>query len=314
MTWIKRNLFFAIGGVLALILLGAAGFYDFTSWKRNSTALDRLTEVYNMLKELKNHQPSPGNDKINNIETAKQQEAQLHDWIRQARTYFQPIAPIPNPTNGPISDPLFGDALHRTINQLQREATNANVSLPLQYTFSFQALWDRVKFAPGSLGPLATQLGEVKAISEILFAAGVNQLDGIQRMRVSDDDVNGPQTDYLVDSAVTNDLAVTTPYMITFRAFSPEIAQVLAGFASSPHGFIVKNINVQPAGAALMEPGFAMGGRPGMGMGVPPNMGVPPPTPVPGTMPGRGGLQTVLQEQLLQATIEVEIVKLLPKN
>ena len=108
-----------------------------------------------------------------------------------------------------------------------------------------------MKFAPGSLGPLAVQLGEVKAISEILFAAGVNQLDGIQRVRVSDDDVNGPQTDYLDDIAVTNDLAVLTPYHVTFRAFSPEIAQVLAGFASSPHGFIVKSINVQPAGAAV---------------------------------------------------------------
>ena len=94
---------------------------------------------------------------------------------------------------------MFGDALHRTIDQLQREAPNANVSVLPQYSFSFQALRDRVKFAPGSLGALAVQLGEVKAISEILFAAGVNQLDGIQRVRVSDDDVNGPQTDYLTD-------------------------------------------------------------------------------------------------------------------
>jgi hypothetical protein len=308
MTWIKRNLFFVIGGVLALGLLGAAGFYDYTSWKRNSAAFDKLNEVYNTLKELKNHQPSPGNDKINNIETARQQEAQLRDWIGQTRTYFQPIPPIPNPTSGPISDPLFGDALHRTINQLQREATNANVSVQPQYSFSFQALWDRVKFAPGSLGPLATQLGEVKAISEILFAAGVNELDGIQRARVSEDDVSGPQTDYLADNSVTNVLAVVTPYTITFRAFSPEIAQVLAGFASSPHGFIVKDINVQPAGAVQMEatPTMVMGPYGGGGGGTP--------TPLPVAMPGKGGSQTVLQQQLLRATIEVEIVKLLPKN
>ena len=41
------------------------------------------------------------------------------------------------------------------------------------------------------------QLGEVKAISEVLFAARVNALDGIQRVRVSDDD-DGPAriTDY----------------------------------------------------------------------------------------------------------------------
>lgn len=309
MIWIKRNLLFVIGGVLALGLLGAAGFYDFMNWRRNAVALDKLNEVYNTLKDLTNHKPSPGNDKINNIEAAKQQEAQLREWIHQARGYFQPIAPVPNPTNGVITDPLFGDALHRTIDQLQREAPSANVSVLPQYSFSFQALRDRVKFAPGSLGGLAVQLGEVKAISEILFAARVNQLDSIQRVRISEDDVNGPQTDYLTDIGVTNELAVMTPYAVTFRAFSPEIAQTLAGFASSPDGFIVTGINVQPASATGMEVvSFARqyGGGPEGGALQPP--------PVPAAVSARGGMQTVLQEQLLRATIEVEIVKLLPKK
>jgi len=316
MSWIKRNLLFTIVGALALGALGAIGFYDFTSWKRNSVAFDKLTEVYNTLRELKNHQPSPGNDKIDNIKAAKEQETQLRDWIRQARNYFQPIAPIPNPTNGLISDPLFGDALHRTIDQLQREAANANVSVLPQYGFSFQALIPHIKFAPGSLNTLAAQLGEVKAISEVLFAAGVNQLDGIERARVSEDDLNGPTTDYLTDSSVTNELAVVTPYAVTFRSFSPEIAQALAGFASSPHGFVVKSINVQPAGAVVMEqPGNMMMGGPGGPFGggvgyIPP----PPPPPAATTLPSKGGLQTVLQEQLLAVKIEVEIVKLLPKK
>ena len=311
MAWIKRNLFFVIGGVLALGLLGAAGFYDYSSWKRNAVAFDKLNEIYNTLQDLRNHQPSPGNDKINNVETAKQQEAQLRDWIQQARTYFQPIAPIPGPTNGPISNESFADALHRTIDQLQRDATNANVSVLPQYSFSFEAQRSRVKFAPGSLGALAVQLGEVKTISEILFAARVNQLDGIQRVRVSEDDTSGPQTDYLADNSVTTGLAVLTPYTVTFRAFSPEIAQTLAGFASSPHGFIVKSINVQPAGAAQAEM------PPGMGMGAAPYAPAPVPygpAPAPWTMPAKGGLQTVLQEQLLRVTMEVVIVKLSPKR
>ena len=314
MTWIKRNLLFTIVGVLALGALGAIGFYDFTSWKRNSVAFDKLTEVYNTLKDLKNHQPSPGNDKINNIEAARQQETQLRDWIRQARSYFQPIAPIPNPTNGLISDQMFGDALHRTIDQLQREAANANVSVLPQYSFSFQALIARVKFAPGSLNTLAVQLGEVKAVSEVLFAAGVNELDGIERARVSDDDLNGPATDYLGDSSVTNESAVMTPYTVTFRSFSPEVAQVLAGFASSPHGFVVKSINVQPAGAAGMEQPASMMGPFGGPFGGGGGGFMPPPPPPPTAMPSKGGLQTVLQEQLLAVKIDVEIVKLLPKK
>ena len=99
---------------------------------------------------------------------------------------------------------------------------------------------------------------------------------------------------------MTNDEAVLTPYQITFRAFSPEIAQVLSGFASSPHGFIVKGINVQRAEGNASGDGSAQGASSEM----------PPPA-----MPaGRGGLQTVLNEQLLRVTIEVEIVKLLQRN
>ena len=147
-------------------------------------------------------------------------------------------------------------------------------------------------------------------MAQRLFAAGVNQLDSIQRVRISEDDVNGPQTDYLTDIGVTNELAVMTPYAVTFRAFSPEIAQTLAGFASSPDGFIVTGINVQPASATGMEvASFAM-----RQYGGGPEGGALQPLPTPGAVPARGGPQTALQEQLLRATIEVEIVKLLPKK
>ena len=33
---------------------------------------------------------------MDNIKTAKEQERQLRDWIRQAGDYFKPIAPIPD--------------------------------------------------------------------------------------------------------------------------------------------------------------------------------------------------------------------------
>jgi hypothetical protein len=291
MGWFKRNLFFAIGVVVALGLLGAAGFYDYESWAHNQTAFAKLNEVYNTLSELNKQKPSPGNDKVDNIAAAREQERQLREWINKTRNYFQPIAPIPKLTNAPVSDKLFAEALVRTIGQLQREAANANVKLPPQYDFSFTAHMDQLKFAPGSLEPLSVQLGEVKAISEVFFEAGINALDGIQRFRASPDDASGPQTDYLDDQPVTTDLAVLVPYQVTFRAFSPEIARVLEVFATSQHGFIVKTISVQPAGATGTTVAAA-----------------------PAPLPGRGGLQTVLNEQLLRVTMMVEVVKLTPRN
>ena len=211
MTWIRKNLFFFIGTALAVGLLAAAGVYEFGNWQRNKTALNALNEAYKTLQTLNNEKPSPGNNQVDNIQTAREQEQQLRDWIQQAKQYFQPVPPIPNPTNGVVTSEAFAAALRRTINQLQHEADSASVTLPPQYGFSFEAERTLMKFAPGSLGPLAKQLGEVKAISEILYTAQINSLDGLQRVRVSDDDARGPQSDYLNEPTVTNNLAIVTP-------------------------------------------------------------------------------------------------------
>ena len=307
MGWLKRNLLFAIGLVVAVGMLGAAGYYDYAGWSHNQTAFDHLNEIYSKLAELNSKKPSPGNNQVDNVATAKEQERQLREWISKTRNYFQPIAPIPSLTNGPVSSELFGNALNRTVAQLQRDAAADNVELPPQYTFSFTAHMTRLTFAPGSLEPLSVQLGEVKTISEILFGTGINALDGIQRVRSSPDDASGPDTDYLADQPVTADLAVMTPYEITFRGFSPEIARVLDAFASSPHGFIIKTISVQPAGgtgatSATGAPGFDSG-----------TAGAAAPGAI-APVQGKGGLQTVLNEQLLRVTMMVELVKLTPKN
>jgi hypothetical protein len=312
MGWIKRNLFFAIGGFIALLLLGAAGFYDYRSWDHNAAAFEQLNEIYGTLQQLEEQKPSPGNFRIDNIRTAKEQEQQIYDWIgqtgwtNQTVGYFQPIETIPDSPD--VDNEAFASALHRSIDQMQHEADVASVQLPPDYGFSFSAERDRVTFAPNTLNLLPIQLGEVKTISEIFFAARVNALDAIERVRISDDDAAGsaPQADYLNEMSVTNDLAVLTPYAVTFRCFSPELAVVLAGFANSPHGFIVKSINVAPAGAVSQSSPPAMPQR--FPVGVPPFM--------PGASAGadRGGLPTVLDEQLLRFRLEVVIVKPLPEQ
>ena len=335
MGWIKRNLFFVIGVVVALGMLGWAGFFIYQGWSLNSQASGKLNEIYAKLQELASQQPQPGNKQTDNTQTAKDQDKQLRDWIVQASQYFKPIPPIPPGAN--VTSAAYAEALRQTIDTLQHEANNASVILPPKYDFSFSAQRSLVVFAAGSLRPLAVQLGEVKAISEILFAARINELLGIQRVRVSDDDVTqGSQMDYIDASPVTNDLAIMTPYVVTFRGFSPELAKVISGFANSPHPFIVKSVSVQPAnavasadnaagapdayppgGGAYGQGAYGAGGAYGPGgaygyryRGMPPPTGMPNQQP----LPARGGLPTVLKEQLLNITVEVDIVKLLPKS
>src|SRR5260221_3914899 len=127
MGWIKRNKFVVGGVVLALGMLGAAGFYDYQSWSRNTDAFVKLNEIYGKLGELTRKKPSPGNEKVNNTEAAKEQERQLREWIGKTAGYFQPIDPIPAGGNGMIKTEEFARALSRTIGQMQRDATDAYV-------------------------------------------------------------------------------------------------------------------------------------------------------------------------------------------
>ena len=325
MGWIKRNLFFVVGGLLALVSLGGAGYFIWTGWARNSEASNNLNERYGKLQEIAQSPLQPGNEKINNTKIAQEQEKQVVAWIAAAGKYFQGIPAIPPGT--PVTSEAYAAALRRTIDTLQHEADSGSVTLPPKYDFSFAAQRSLVKFASGSLEPLAAQLGEVKAIAEVLFAARVNDLDSIQRVRVSEDDTAGLQSDYIEKQPVTNELAIVTPYVVTFRSFTPELARVVSGFATSPNPFIVKSISVQPASAATATgapgevapnpyggPYDPRGGMPGRGRD---RYGMPPPAtpeqPAPAAV-GKGGLQTVLKEQLLHITLEVEIVKLLPKS
>ena len=299
MAWIKRNLGFTILGGIALLLLGAASFYLYKSWSHNNEAWDAVKTKYDQLKQdytPSSGVPLPGNDKVDNIKAAQDQTKQLEDWIDKARTHFQAVTPIPNPSNGVVTDQEFAGTLRKTIQDMQQTATNMNVDIPPDYAFSFAAERNLVTFAPGSLGPLSIHLGEVKAICDLLFSSKINALVQIQREVVSDNDSTGAQSDYLSDKATTTDFgtlgqATITPYSVTFKCFSADLARVLSSLASSDHSFIVKGINVIPAGEAAMN---GQNGESGA-------------QPLPAAT---GGLQTVRDERLLQVTLAIEVVKL----
>jgi len=230
----------------------------------------------------------------------------LRAWNKSTEIYFKPIAAIPS--GSPVQSEAYASGLRHTIDLLQHEASDASVSLPPKYDFSFTAERPLVKFAPGSLELLAVQLGEVKTICEILFAAHINALDGIQREKVSADDASGPQSDYLGQQTTTNEIACVTPYVVTFRCFTPELAKVVSSFTTCSNAFIIKSVNVLPAVAS--SPAGAANPAPATDS----NSGQPVaavPSPAAGS---KGGLQTVLKEQLLRVTMELELVKLLPKS
>src|ERR1051326_2970894 len=348
MAWIKRNLGFLIGTVVAVVLLGVAGWYGYSKFQLNDENYQKLEEGHAKLKEASNRNPHPGDEKVNNIQTAKDQTKQVRDFMAKCRKYFQRIPPIPDMPK--VSSQDFTAALSQTIAQLQHEATNSSVALPPDFGFSFQAERPLLTFASGSLEPLSVQLGEVRAICDILFKAKVNSIENIRRERVSDDDAKGPSTDYLELKSVTNELAIISPYEVTFRCFSSELASVLSGFGASPYSLIVKTINVEQAPittpeptaiTAVQQPVYTQPQGPtpeqirrqkmsedqmmrdrynlsGGSSRYGPTPAAPAPAVIVPTGPtppaARGGLPTVLDEKQLKVSIMLSVIKLIPSK
>lgn len=336
MAWIKRNLFFVIGGLIALGLMGLAGFFLYTKMQSNQAVTEELDKSTRELDRLVKRDPHPGSDQMNNIGAAKVEAKKLEAFVGDLKRFF-PVAPYTK-TNQ-ITSREFRAKLDTTVHELQRNAEIAGVKLPDDYWFTFDAQKKAMTFAPGVVEGLATQLDEIKSICEILFDAKVIKLTSMRRVPVATEDTGFE--DFLSDrKAVTNEFSIVTPYEVTFQGFSSELAHFLEGIVKSTNCFVVKNVATDDAqseaptspdstipydrysGGEQRGPvnpyaryGGAMGGmRPGM---MSPEMarrygfGAPlAPTPA-STRPSRPGV--LVDEKPLRITISVDAVKLKPK-
>jgi hypothetical protein len=322
MAWIKRNLFFVLGSLVALGLMGVGVYYLLSQISEEQRLAEEIQKDYSTLTALVTQKPHPGAGAIDNIAAAKEQAAKLREYITKAGKVFQRILPIPDSPPNRISPRDFANQLVNTISQLRRDAERQGVALSTtNYDFTFHSQIQALNFDPASLGPLAIHLGEVKALSEVLFEAQINSLDSMRRESIpSANDDNPP--DYLpaYQKSITNTLAELTPYELTFKCFSGELAQVLAGLAGSPHGFIVKTINIVPTEALGMpednmstptpmpvrRPMFTRGPDGSRQIYQPP----PPLLNAPGAAPPPRGSQAFLNEKPVRVTLLVQVVKL----
>jgi len=156
MSWIKRNLYFVIGSVVALVLMGLAGWFLYSKWTLNNEILANLNADYEKLKSLNSQKPHPGAGQINNIKLAQEERDQVRQFINKTHAYFHPIPHIPDLPK--VTDHDFSVALSRAIEQLQHDATNASVALPANYSFSFEAQKSRINFAANSLDRLSVHI------------------------------------------------------------------------------------------------------------------------------------------------------------
>jgi hypothetical protein len=293
MSWAKRNLYFLVSCVLAVALLGAAGWFCYSSWQSNSASGEQLSQAYAQLSALATKNPGAGNEKVNNIETAREQAKDIKSRVADVRKFFTPVRSIPNTNH--FDDRTLVFAVRDTIAQLRSGAAQHGVTVPVDFAFSFSTQQGKAVYDPKSWDQLSKQLGEVKAICDVIYSCRIASLDAVQRER-SADDLNpsqaATQPDYVDAASTTSGNVVISPYQISFRCFSTELGNVLTSFANMSHTMVVKTLMIQPEDVAMMDAGAAA-------------------TPA---LAARGGLPVVIDEKKLKVIMLLDFVKTLPEQ
>jgi hypothetical protein len=341
MDWIKKNLILVLSGLATLAAIGAAGFFFYTRLTAEQEVDTQLTTLRETLNQLQTKVPFPSDD---NVQAAKEQEKELLAFKAKAERFFKPEA-APQIKN----DADFGYLLLTTLARLHKTAQADAVTLPTNFYFGFTVQKDLLQYDTTTMNMVCAQLSDIDALCQILFRARIYELMGVKRAAVSTNDTAAmentaqdlPIKDYLTNRKITTNQtvrAVISPYELTFKCASPELAATLEGMERAPYGFLVKYLKVEPADSISEEPGaqesgrttytsrygnmsaadmkrYGFAGRRPM-MGRPPSMPTPttaaPDTTAAAAVPKKPG--TVLKEKPLRVSMYIEVVKLLPPS
>ncbi|HUS33873.1 MAG TPA: Amuc_1100 family pilus-like protein [Verrucomicrobiae bacterium] len=311
MAFIKKHLVLLIAAVVSLGVLAYAVI--FVQQKKEadaavSASVDEAAEQFRQLLQRKVH---PGNEKVNNIEIAKQEVVKMRSFMDEMRDYLKGPQIATN-----LNNQMFRAKLDTTVAELRRQAEEAGVTLPnTNFWFTYGQYKTTVDFKNDAVG-LAAELEDIRAMMRVVYDARVHALVGLKRVPVGESD-NFGTFDYIPNRyPKTNDWAVTTSYEMTFQGFSSELARVMEGLANAKQCFVVKSVGVAQAPEerkpgpppAMMNP-MPMYNDPYARYRMPQQQFRPPP-PAAGARPQPTGLKTVLDENKLRFTLLVDSVRL----
>lgn len=259
MDWIKKNMVLVVSSAIALVAIGASGYYLVVQMGKYEQAGGQLSSVANGVNTLLVKNPHPGAGKVDNIAAIKS-DLQRLDQFKQDLTSTFKSTPL-----GGQTEQAFKAELADILAYIEREGKRTGITAPTNFNASFTAQKIGFRFASNSLGPLSMQLADLREITRILVEARVNSIESYKRVPVSEDDTgpyarNASEDDYITNLKIkTNEFtgAIVHPYEITFRCFSEELGRVLEGISHSPYSIILKTVGVEPAEVRNIKPAFA---------------------------------------------------------
>ena len=322
MEWVKKNMVFVIALAVAVLLMGGGVWY-LLGTKADADSVDAELQAKNQ--ELDGLIQRPVYPDAANIKLAKEEENRVSDFIKQARSHFTALQkPEGLDTAG------FKSHLEATISELLRDAERAGVKLPdstgkTGYGFTFDDPRKQLQLPANSLVPLTVQLGDLKALCQILFDAKIPSLVSLKRAQVLTNET-GLNPNICAKKIETNSTlgSVRYPYEVVFQGFSPELASVLNGLIQSTNAFVLKSLNVERGSLEASTPAQPVNPMGGMRnpYGMDPNLmrrygmmpgGAAQAAPAESQPANRPG-EVVVEEKPLKITMGVELIKLLPQD
>ena len=164
----------------------------------------------------------------------------------------------------------FMNYMTQTIVLLNRKATNNLVKLPndllkrsdINFSFTFAPLMEAAEISKDKIPELQIQLEDIREITDVLFENRIQSLVFLQRNRVTDEDRRAGASPNYLDTrmAYTNSISVVRPYTVKFRCLSDGIAMALSGFAKKKTFYVVRTMEVTPAGESSATGGAGSSG------------------------------------------------------
>ena len=256
MDWIKKNIPFVVSCVVALISIGASGYFLFVQMGKYDEAGTTLSAEDSRIGGFVAKRPHPGAGNVDNLAAMKTDIKRLQQFREDLTKSFK-STPL-----GVQTEQAFKAELADIKAQIERAGKRSGMTTPTNFNLSFTAQKIGFRFASNSVGPLSAQLADLREITRILLAARVNSIEAYKRVAVSADDkgANAVEAEYITYLKITtNDFtgAVVHPYEVTFRCFSEELGEVLEGISNSPYSIMLKTVAVEPAEVRNIKPLFA---------------------------------------------------------
>jgi len=240
MGWLKRNLIYVIGGIIALAAIGGAYVFVNGASQRKQEAMDALGVYTNTVNRLISARPYPSVEAIDKVNN----EAEvLKVFTAEAEKLFE----YQKPRRMRSQD--FKVHLINSLVKLRADATNNNIRIPRNFNFTFGHLLPMPNLLQYSIEPLSMHLQDVQEICRILYEARVHSITGIQRVTAYPREPGGAvlMGDVAVRTNLTTAEAVftSTPLRFSFRGFTSELTEVLNLLASDDRFYVVRKVEVE---------------------------------------------------------------------